>query len=370
MRLPEIIAAVCLAVLLATAPADAAVQTLDATATAQVEQTLPSGQVNTDLAIQTLGESTGNLPLLAQARLTDAGVADSGCAVNTRLADPRAAQTSDPAELGIAVLSNSSTANSKWSAFGTAEETRTVAFTAAEMGSDTGTALAARSYFYLDGILVLWRQAGSVDLTGTTAQVTVRVDQTRSGSASPATVLTTGMSFVGQADGTGTLTTSGPLVPENTVQLDVTDLVTAMGTVQVVVLPTLAIPYDYAAAVDETFTIKATLDGRITSGPASGAAVLLGASAEDVVSLVTEVAGQDVGQTLGQVLGTVIKQSPAAARPLTADDLSTQVTVNPQARLLIGSSTNLCGTLGAESAAALACFAGLIGLGATRRLRG
>lgn len=347
----------------------AVVQTIDATVTSSVEQTLPSGDVNTDFAYQDLGESTGNLPILAGARLMEGGYVNSGAGANSRMSDPRTATTSDPAELGIAVVSNSTNAPSTWSAVGTAVETRTITFTSGEIGAETGTALTARSFFFLDAVLVLWRQAGSTDLTGTAAEVSVRVDQTR-GTEQASAVLVSTMSLIGQADGTGTLVAGGSLVPENAVEIDVTDLVPSMSSVRLVVLPKLAIPYEYPATVGETFTLKASIDGRITSGTDAGAAVILGVSLEEVVGFLSDVAGQDLGQTLGQVLGVVIKDNPVPARPLTTDDASTTVTIDPQARLLPGWPGILCGTLGVESAMAVMIFAGFVGLTSTRRLRG
>jgi hypothetical protein len=89
-----------------------------------------------------------------------------------------------------------------------------------------------------------------------------------------------------------------------------------------------------------------------------------------VTSLISDVAGQDLGQALGQVLGVVIKANPTPARPLTADDTSTTITIDPQARLLPWSPGTLCGTLGAESVLAMTIFAGLVGFTSTRRTRG
>ncbi len=353
-----------------TPVARAVVETLDATITAEVEQTLPAGDVNTDLAFESLAESTSNLPLLAEARLFEDGYPNSAAGATARLADPRLAQTSDPAEIGIAVVSNSQGGPSSWNAFGSATETRSITFTASEIGAETGTALNARSFFFVDAILVLWRQAGSVDLTGTGAEISLRVEQTRAGAAAGTTVLTANLSYLGQADGTGTLVAGGSLVPENAAEVDLTDMVGSLGSVQVVLLPRLAIPYDYVAAVDENFTLRAFIDAHIESTTDTGAAVVLGPSVEGVTGLISDVAGEDVGEAIGQVLGTVFAQNPAPARPLTADDLSTKVTVDPRARGVAWWPGGLCGLLGVESLAGMALLAGFVSFGAVRRSRG
>jgi len=350
--------------------AQAVVDTIDATITSEVEQTLPSGEVNTDLAYESLGESTGNLPLLAEARLLEDGYPNSAAGATTRLADPRLAETSDPAEIGIAVISNSQGGPSSWTGFGSATETRSITFTASEIGAETGTALTARSYFFVDAILVLWRQAGSVDLAGAGAEVSLRVEQTRAGDAAAATVLTANLSLIGQTDGTGTLVAGGSLVPENAAQVDLTELVGSLGSVQVVLLPKVAIPYDYEAAVDENFTLRAVIDAHIRSATDTGAAVILGPSLEGVTGLISDVAGEDVGEAIGAVLGTVFAQNPAPARPLTAEDTSTKVTIDPRARLLPSWPAGFCGMLGVESLAGLALLAGVVSFGAVRRSRG
>ena len=358
---------IVIACLTVPAPLQAVVETIDATVTSQVEQTLPSGEINTDLVFESLGESTGNLPLSALAKLSDSGYPNSGAAASTRLADPRAVMASDPAELGIAVVSNSTNAPSSWSASGTATETREIVFTAQEIFAESGVNLTAYSYFYLDAVLVVWRQAGATDLTGTAAEISIRVDQSRAGSAD-ANSLSATVSLTGQADGTATLTTGGYLVPENVVQIDVSDLVPSMESVQVVILPKLAIPYEYPAAVDEIFKLTAKIDGRIQSQPDMGAAVLAGVSLDEVGNFISDVAGQDLGLILSQVLDLAVKENPVPARPLTTDDASTKVVVDPQARLIPWWPGTLCGTLGVESLAALAVFAGVVGIGAMRRL--
>ena len=351
-------------VLLLAASAYGVVQTIDATVTSQVEQKLSDQVINSDLAFENLGETTGNLPLLAEAKLTEPTDPDTGGAANSRLADPRATQDADPAEFGIAALANIASGQSSWTASSAADETRGIVFTAGEIGQDDNTDLLARSFFYLDGILVLWHQAGSTDLSGSSAEAVIRVEQTR-GDGPPVNVLTASMSLVGQANGIPTLTAGGVLTADNVILLDASALVPQLGTVQLAILPKLAIPYEYSARVGETFTLKASAEGRLQSSGRTGAAVILGPSVDEVVQLVSDVAGQDVGAALGQVLNNIIKASLTPARPLPADSVKTTVTVQTQSRLL---PAGLCGALGAESAAAFLLTASLVGL--VRRWRG
>jgi len=337
------------------------VQTIDAMVNSRVEQSIPPDVVNTDTASENLGETTGNLPLTAEARLIENGYPDSGASASTLLADPRLAETADPSEIGLAALSNSNYGPSSWLASGTAAETRQITFTADEIGESDGTTLTARSYFFLDGVLVLWHQAGSADLTDVAAEAAIRVEQTRQDDDQPTTVLTATITLTGQSDGTAILTAGGQLVPENAVLFDISDLVPQLGTVQLVVLPKLAIPYEYPASVGEVFTLKATVDGRITSPGSAGAAVVLGPSLDDITNLLSDVAGVDLGTTLVAVLNTYLKADLVPARPLTAANTSTTVTVDSSNSALTGWSGILCGSFGAEAMIGLALWAGCIG---------
>ncbi|HSW46395.1 MAG TPA: hypothetical protein VLM89_12575 [Phycisphaerae bacterium] len=353
----RITASTLAAVLILAGVAHAVVQTIDATVSVRVEQTIPPDTVNTDTAFESLGETTGNLPLVAEARLLESGFPDSGSAASTRLADPRLSETPDPAEFGLAALANSLNGPSSWSASGIATETREVAFLADEIGASDGTGLRARSYFFLDGVMVLWHQGGGDDLTGAGAEVVVQVQQTR-GDADPVVVLTAGMSLTGQPGGFAALQAGGALVPENVILLDISELVPQLGTVQLAILPKLAIPYEYDALVAESFTLKATADARISSPSEAGAAVVLGPSVEDIAGLLSDVAGADLGGILAEVLDIHLKSGLTAARPLTTDNPATRVTVTRQSRLLPG--WPLCGVMGAEAALGLTVFLGLV----------
>ena len=354
------------AVMILPAATRGVVQTLDATVTARVEQMLPPDVVNTDTAYEQLGDTTGNLPLLADARLIEGGYPDSGAGASARLADPRLAQTADPAEIGLAAVANSHYGPSSWIASGSAGETRQIVFTAGEIGEPEGTALVARSYFFLDGVLVLWHQAGGIDLTDAAAEIAVRVEQTTTDDPQPVAVLAASMTLTGQPDGTAVLAAAGSLVPENAVLFDISDLVPQLGTVQLVVLPKLAIPYEYAARVGQAFTLEALVDARIDSPSRAGAAVVVGPSLEDITALLSDVAGADVGGPLAAILDTFIKAAPVPARPLTAAHASTTVTVAASTPTLATWPGTLCGLVGAEAMIGMALGAGCIGLARRR----
>ena len=215
-------------VLCATQLSDAVVETFDATVAAEVREFLNFDVVNSDSAFEYLGETTGNLPLMVEAQLTQAETEDAGAGVKTTFADPRVSTLPDPNEFGMAVVGYSEVANISYSAVGRASETRRVVFTAEEIGASGGTGLTARSTFFLDGLLVLWSEQGSTDLTGTTASVALNVTQLLPDDEQSTTVLEASLTLAGPptgdpaslSGGDASLTAVGGLTADHVVYLD------------------------------------------------------------------------------------------------------------------------------------------------------
>lgn len=333
----------------------AAVRAIDASAEAEVNEYIGSETVNYDSALKKLGETTPNLPLVAEAHLQQSNVSGevTGAAATTTVSDPRISQLPNPEEFGMALGGISRMEQVTYGARCTAYEIREVEFTASDIGTEQGAALEARSYFYLDGILVIWSQSDSQDLGQTSAGVSLEVQQTRLGDGEPQTLLKAGLSLDGREDGTAELNTDGAIADDNVILQDVSDWFPELGRAHLVILPDMAIPYTYESAVGEVFTLKARLEGSIVNQKHAGAAVLLGVPLPKLAGVLTDTVGQDVGQGLGSYLVDLLSKRPVAEKSLSIDDRDTKVTVKEQSRLLPWAMSPWCGPLGVESIACI-----------------
>lgn len=368
-------------VVLAAAPAvQAVVETIDATVTSFVKETIVTETgtvVNSDYAFEDLDESTGEttpqLPLIAEAQIVpgdrEAGMVGlaAGVAAKTVFNDPRLSTTSDPDEFGIAVGALSLENDVVHYGRSHSTETREITFLRREIQAGNGTALEARSWFFLDGILVLWAEQGSEALADTRAEVAVTVRQTRPSDpreTEPTTVLEAGAALTGLPGGGADFSTSGVLSDRQLDWWDLSDLVPELGLVHLVLIPNIAIPYEYPAVVGETFILYADIEATIHDQAHTGAAVLLGFPLEELIELINGLSEEDLGDRLSGALWDVRASVPA--RPLPPEAGDTKVTVVGPARLAPWAPA-ACGGMGVESALLLALFAATISLSPRRR---
>lgn len=341
---------VVVAVLIYCPSAWAVVESIGATATAEVEEEVGGTVVNSDFAFEELDSTTGNLPLIADVQLRKAGEAgDSGAAATTTFSDPRPATTPNPHEFGIAAVAFSQADDTSYTGLSVATESRAVTFLAEEIGESDGTALQARSYFFVDGLIVLWGKPGQDDLSGALAELSLKVEQTRGEAGEPAKVLGASLSLDGRTDSGAVLTTEGGITPANVIVLPISDLVPELGAVQLVLIPTLAIPYEYPAEVGEQFKLDARIEGYVSTPPGTGAAVLVGVSLAELSELIEELVGEP-GSKLANALDVILSSGLLPAKPLQSDTGETEITVLRGIPLLPG---NVCGMLGIESLALL-----------------
>lgn len=338
---------------------------LDATVSAEVKEYLGLSVVNVDYAFKDWGQTTDSLPLLAEAQLkTSADSSDlSGAAVTVNFTEPDLTTLPDPNEFGLVAAGLSLTDGVSYSGRGDSVETRRVTFLASEIGEADGTALEAHSYFFLDGIIVVWSKSNSVFLSQTSADLSVTIDQIRGVDGAPTQVLSAGLSLTGQSDGTLALATSGSLSASNLLQLDISSLVMDVGVARVVVLPEIAIPYSYPASVGEQFNLKAQVHSSFVNQSGTGVAILIGVPASEVPTLLNQIVGQGAGGSFGNTVVTQVAAQPAPEKPLTAVDRTTKVIVLPQTRLMPA----FCGAMGVELVPFALMFALMSGL--ARRFR-
>ncbi|HOW71330.1 MAG TPA: hypothetical protein PKY77_12070 [Phycisphaerae bacterium] len=338
---------------------------LDATVNAEVKEYVGLNVVNVDYAFKDLGQTTDNLPLLAEAQLkhsTDP-IDISGAAVTANFSEPNLSTLPDPNEFGLVAAGISLTEDVSYAGRGETVEVRRVTFLESEIGEPNGTALEAHSYFFLDGIVVVWSKSGNLGLSEVLADLSVSVDQIRGTEGVSAPVLSAGLSLVGHSDGTLAVTTSGGISADNLLELDITSSLADVGVARVVVLPELAIPYTYPASVGEQFDLRARVQGSFVNRSGTGAALLIGVPAAEVPTLLNQIVGQGTGGSFGSAVVTQVAAHPAPVKPLSAADRTTKVVVLPQSRLIPA----WCGAMGVELVPAALLFALVPGL--VRRFR-
>jgi hypothetical protein len=368
------IAGVAGIILLAGSVAQAVVQDIQANVTAEVQEIYSGSILNSDRAFDQLDLTQHNLPLIAEARLLppDAGqtteVSDVAAVATTRFSDPRLEQSSSPNEFALSAIGFSNSETSNVTGLSLAVEKRQIVFQADEVGIATGTAVTARSHFFLDGILILIARPGMTGLTGARTELDLKVTQTRTGDAAgSATVLEAAVVLTGNADGTATLTVNGALVADDVFTFGLSGVPTTGGTFQAAVLSNLSIPYEYPASIDETFNLQAEITARFESAPGTGGAVILGDQINQLISVLQSVIGPEVisGIATGITTGLAGAQLPDVT--VVAAEQDTILEVAAQNALNIPLLNGTCGLVGAESALIAAGLA-MMALVVRRRL--
>jgi len=342
-------------------PGWAVVDTLDATVTAQVEEYLGSQIINSDFAFENLDETTGNLPLMVEAGFLDSDDTEevAGAMATTTFNDPRLSEKPDPDEFGIDVAAFSQSLLLSYSGWSNSTETRSIVFESGEIGEPNGTDLQVRSYFYVDGVLVIFSDDWVTDLSGTTSEVSLNVKQQRAGQEDFTTVLEASLTLTGQEDGSITVTTDGELEPANIVQIDLSELVTDLGMLHLVIIPDIAIPYLYPAEVGETFTLVAEIEGKVRNQPGTGASVQLGVPFLELAGLLNDITGIGTGDLVQDALQDALNSGSTAAKPLNASGSDMEVTVAGKPGLdIVG--IPFCGHLGIESVLFMTAFGVLL----------
>ncbi len=329
------------------ARAQALVQTIDATVEASVVQHLAEGVVNTDASFESLDETTSNLPLKAEGRLLQLDENQASVSAGyafTQFSDPRASDSANPQEVGVEAVAFSFDAVANYDLANGATETRTITFTADEIGQPDGTALQVTSFFFLNGFILQWGDLVNA-ASPSSAEVTIRVKQTRSGDDAATIVLEASLSLSHNSDGTPVVVATGALTDDQVALGHSLSPIDLLGTTNLLVIPQLGIPYQYEAAVGEEFTLEAQVECRLDNRPFTGTAIGLGISPESFVSDLLDLLGEPVSAALS-IPGLNSGPPLQAAKPLPMGE--TIVKVADPAGLSILTQP-FCGMLGIES---------------------
>jgi len=360
-----------LAVLACGATARAVVETIDANVTAEVQELAGGAVVNADLAFDELGVTTQNLPLAAQANLVSPSLGEASTSpaivgsASAFFRDPRLNVAAPPNEFSLEAVGFSLSESSTVSGRSSAVERRQVVFQPDEVDLDAGTAVTARSHFFLDGVLVVLGQPGQPSLAGSRTELTVRVIQARSGAAE--TVLETTVVLSGNSDGTAALEVNGALTADDLNTFGAEELGVAEANFRAVALPNLAIPYTYPADIGETFELRAEIEIRSEAGPGTGGAAVLGDRVNQLVDVLREVLGEQLAAKFEAGLSVGLSEAELPSETVVAAVQETILEVaDGQTRGIPLFGGALCGAMGVES---MLLAAGLAVLGVIARKR-
>ncbi len=366
-----LVSRVGIGVLACGAAARAEIRSFEATVQSEVREYSAGSLTDSDFAFDSFpGLTTSNLPIGADAGFTrkdpEGEVVASGRGV-TSFRDPRISQTASPGEFGLNAVAFSLDPLLSHESRCLTTETREIVFTTTDIGAEEGTALRVRSRFYLDGVMVIWSEAGVTDLSGISADMGLSVVHHKP-DGSDETALTASVVLTGLADGTAAVQTGGAVTMDNLVVFDLTGLVTDLGTVKVVSIPQVAIPYEYAARVGEPFRLTAAVQAGARSMPAGrGATVSLGPTLPEVARVINEVTGSAAGDTLVQLLNATGRTARPKVPLVGSRDI--EITVEKEASAADGllSLFPACGAFGAEMWLMLLAGGGLCLLGGRQR---
>ncbi|MBN1490254.1 MAG: hypothetical protein JXA69_10075 [Phycisphaerae bacterium] len=360
-------------------PAFGDVQEFTATVKSEVTEIHGGQPGDSDVATETFpAGSTSNLPLIAEAGFVhedSAGTVIASGQAATVFSDPRNRPGASPEEFGLTAAAFSMDASLSHETLSHATETRTIVFTPLNVGLTPDSPIEARSWFFVDGLLVLWANEGFEDLSGVTSRVRLTVKLERPETGETTTVLEASIDLTGGENAAAILTTQGAVQSEKLVPLDLSGFVSGLGTLQAVLIPNIAIPYQYQVNVGEVFKLSATIESTAVNQPGGyGAGVTLGAPIETLAGLVGQVAGEDIGDGFLAVLQGALLLAATPVIPLLPPIEDIEIVPLPGAEELPAGVLaldaflpGLCGTLGVEAIAGALLVTGLMCVGTRRR---
>lgn len=362
------------ATMLWTSVANGEIRSFAATVESEVKEFAGGSPSDSEFAFDSFpGVSTSNLPMNTQVGFSrtgpDGAVVAEGRAVTT-FSDPRLSALPSPEEFGISSLTVSSDASLSHNSRCKTTETRTIVFTAADTGLADDTAIRVRSQFFLDGIAVLWTTASVSDLSNVWTTLHLDIVQERPDAVS-VTVLTADITLTGAPEEKAILQTAGAVTADNLIILDLNGAVSDLSAVQGVLIPDIAIPYEYDTAVGESFTLKATVEAVSNSEPGGhGAAVVLGVPLLDLAQLINNVTGGTAGTLLTDLAKTTSQTVRPKAPLLAGKDLEIRALGTSPDDDPFGVNERLlrplCGTLGLEVPLMLAVSGTMMFMGRRR----
>jgi len=361
-------AALCLLILplLFAGIARAEITSFAARVEGEVQEYIGSQAGDSDYAFESFPDgSTSNLPMTALAQLP-AGITVQPAAIGqamTKFSDPRLSTQPSPEEFAVTSIAYSKDPSLSHDSHCTATELRDITFTTADVLATEGTDIQIQSRFYVDGVMLIWTDAGQTDLSNVSATVKLTVEQNRPSSGT-STPFAANVMLAGAADGGATAQTNGGIFGNGILHLDLTGLVDGFGSLHVVVIPNIVVPYPYDAKVGNRLRSRRIVEGQSRNkANGRGAAVLLGAPLEELATAISSTTGSDSGYVLASILENMGVLSGGPITPFPNAKTEVVAPASTQSALTTNSIFGGgCAAFGVESLFGLALFCGFVGL--------
>lgn len=235
--------------------------------------------------------STDALPLQVVARLisADPNQEPAAAVVGAQFADPTTLAQPNPEEFAINLTLNSVAPNIRYIAQARSSETRGVLFSAGELGpaSADGDVESLVGTLFIDGALTILAGPSGVDLTGARVDLHVTVEQLNS-DETHATDFDGTLSLVGLPDGRVRVEAGGEFPTQALVLTDLSPLATDFGVLQVLIIPSIEIEYNFAAVVGQPLDLVATVQVDAQNLPGGvGVAAMLGTPTDSLLEVIS-----------------------------------------------------------------------------------
>lgn len=297
-----------LALLLIASPATAEITAVRGSARSRVVQFVSGIPVQSDYGQEIIPLTKGVPPAIARARLDHLEGPDQVTAAGQGVAimfEPNTTGTGNPNDAGLDVGSFSDDSSTGWVSEGGVTSTRTLVLSLADVGGQSGLGDTgrARSRLLLSGVMVIFSQNPSADLTGNEVSFSFSVTRRQNGRATT-TPLIGDISMIGGPNGSVEFRRQAGALANVTLPVADFPLGEEFPLVRAVIFNGIQFPYEYDITVDTPFDLELNTAAKVTTTPGGiGATATFGLPQEGIASVVGRVKLDDRGQRLAQWIG-------------------------------------------------------------------
>lgn len=242
-----------------------------------------------------LPETRLSLPIRAIGRVLAGQPSTPGAAVGAvQISDISTSIEPNPQDFSLNLAMNSLDKDVIFRGQGHAEEIRVVQFSRDQLQLPAGVdTRLVESRLFLDGVMALFSAAAGRDFSGTRVVLSVVVERRAVGAPSGEqviTLLTGRIEVIGRAAGQVTLNVTGDIPADRVIQTSLTTSENGLGSFPAVIIPELAMSYQYLARVDEEFELVASINVEAECrSPDAGVVALIGTPVDDLRDVIDEV---------------------------------------------------------------------------------